>query len=67
MNIIIKVTIHIVNINNIAGYTIAHFTFAFNSILSSKFLSSSINILANCHVFSHTSINATVRESNTFG
>jgi hypothetical protein len=67
MNIIINVTIVRVNQNRIIGYIIAPFTFHFNSILSSKFESSSAKILPNCHVFSHTHINAVVKESNTLG
>ncbi|MDP2396161.1 MAG: hypothetical protein Q8S84_03415 [bacterium] len=37
MNIIINITMVIVNHNNIIGYIIAHFTFHFNSIFSNRF------------------------------
>jgi hypothetical protein len=67
INIIIPVTISIVNPNNIIGYIIAHLTFHFSSILSSKFVSNSNNILPICHVFSHTAISEIVRLSNTLG
>ncbi|NCO32129.1 hypothetical protein GW891_05180 [bacterium] len=45
----------------------AHFTFHFNSILSSKFVLSSANILPNCHVFSHTHTRDVVSASKIFG
>jgi hypothetical protein len=57
----------IVNQNKMIGYIIAHFTFHFNSIFSSKLESSSANICPNCHVFSHTHIKAVERGSKTFG
>jgi len=67
INIIINVTIKIVSPRSIIGYIIAHLTFHFNSIFSSKFVSSSANILPNCPVFSHTFIRDTVKLSNTLG
>gem|GEM_PF-1085033 len=67
INIIINVTTHIVKVTSINGYIRAHLTFHFNSMLSSRFASSSLSILHNCHVFSQTHISAVIRESNILG